>query len=348
MAKKQIVWISDNPLRGSSFGLVTSELLTRMKDYSFEVLGLGYDGIPLKINENIRILGLSKTTQLKYYLRKFKADATVVFHSFWLLDSMMAEVDEMQGKRILYIPCEGEEVPFVYRKHFLKFDEIVTPSEYSRKTLKRSGINAKVVPHGVDTEFFLPKEKKWHEFRFGYLGMNDIRKQVPRILEAYARLKEGILVLCTTSEGHYDLTNMSKELGISPIFIESKLHGLPLTREAVRDYIQSLDLYISPATEAFGLPALEAQACGVPVVALNHGAAPEILGNGAIYASLADYLHTSVGKIGLVSIPDLYRQMRFMVQVKNAWIKTSEKALANSKNWPWEKATETLMKVIEE
>lgn len=345
---KKVCWISDFPLRGSSFGTVTYELLTRMpKDYHFEILSLGYEGIPLKLAENLRVFELKKTYQLKYYFQKLKPEITVVFHSFWLLNSMINEVDYFTGKKILYLPCEGDNVPIEYQKNFFKFDTIVTPSEFSRKVMKKSGINATVVPHGVDTSFFVPKKKSWHEFRFGYLGMNDIRKQIPRIMEAYSRLKQGILTICAENEGHYDLIHLAKQYGINPIFVEAKLNSLSLNREGVREFLQSLDVYISPASESFGLPALEAQACGVPVIASSHGASKEVLGNGAVYCDISDFLETTVGKVGLISIPDLYRKMRFMIQVKDAWKKTSIKALNNAKKWPWENSVKKMVEVLE-
>lgn len=345
---KKVVWISDFPLRGSSFGTVTYELLTRMpKDYYFEVLSLGYTGMPLKLGENFRIFELEKSYQLKYYFNKLKPDITVIFHSFWLLNSMASEIESMTGKKILYLPSEGEDIPIQYQKYLTRFDAIATPSEFSRKTMKKCGINATVVPHGVDTTFFVPKQKEWHEFRFGYMGLNDIRKQIPRVMEAYSRVKQGMLVISATNEGHYDLTQLAKQYQISPIFVEAKMNGLTLNREAVRDFLQTLDVYISPASESFGLPALDAQACGVPVIASSHGASQEILGNGAVYCGISDYLETSVGKIGLVSTADLYRKMRFMVQVKDALVKTSTKALANSKKWPWENAVKKMTEVLE-
>jgi len=317
------------------------------KEYFFEVLSLGYEGMPLKIAENIRVFELKKAYQLKYYYSKMKPDISVVFHSFWLLESLMSEFDSLTGKKILYIPCEGDDIPQQYLKWFTKFDEILTPSEFSRKVMKKSNINATVVPHGVDTSFFVPKKKGWHEFRFGYLGLNDIRKQIPRVMEAYSRVKEGLLVIAADKQGHYDLPQLAKQYQISPIFIEAKLHSLTMNREAVRDFLQSLDVYISPASESFGLPALEAQACSVPVIASSHGASQEVLGNGGVYCGISDFLETSVGKIGLISTADLYRKMRFLIQVKDAYERTAAKALANSKKWPWENAVKKMTEVLE-
>jgi len=345
---KKVCWISDFPLRGSSFGQVTYDLLSRMPpDYDFDVLGLGYHGMPLKLSDHLRAFELEKSYQLRYYMEKLKPEVTIVFHSFWLLNSLMSEVDFLTGKRILYLPCEGEDIPFQYRKHFTSFDKILTPSEFSRKIMKKAGINAEVVPHGVDTQFFVPKSAEWREFRFGYLGLNDIRKQIPRVMEAFSRLKQGSLVIAAEREGHYDLPQLAKQYNITPIFIESKLNGLTMNREAIRDFLQSLDVYIAPASESFGLPGLEAQACGVPVIASSHGASKEVLGNGGVYCGVADYLETTVGKIGLISTSDLYRKMRFMIQVKDARARTGAKALANSKKWPWETAVQKMVDAIE-
>lgn len=247
---------------------------------------------------------------------------------------------------ILTHNCEGEDIPFQYRKYFQKFNTIITPSEFSRKIMKKSGIEASVVPHGVDTSFFIPKQDKWHEFRYGYLGLNDIRKQIPRVMEAFSRVKEGTLVIAANQEGHYDLVSLAKQYNISPIFIEAKLLGLTMNREAIRDFLQTLDVYIAPASESFGVPALEAQACGVPAIASSHGAAPQVLGNGALYCGISDYLESTVGKVGLISIADLYRKMRFMIQVEDARKRTAVKALENSKKWPWETAVKKMVEVL--
>jgi glycosyltransferase involved in cell wall biosynthesis len=346
--KKKVMWVSDYPLRGSSFGQVTLDLLQRMPDtYEFTALGMGYRGLALKIKDNFRIFELEKSYQLRYYLQKIKPDVLVVFHSFYLLSQIADEIPLTNAKKILYIPCEGEDIPFQYRKYFTNFDVIATPSGWSQKIMHKAGIEAKVVPHAVDTTFFVPKSKQWHEFRFGYLGMNDIRKQIPRVMEAYSRLKEGILVIAAEQEGAYDLANLAKQYGIAPVFIDAKLQGLTLNREAIRDFLQSLDVYISPGSESFGIPALEAQACGVPAIACSHGASKEVLGTGALYCGIADYLESSVGKVGLVSTADLYRQMRFMLQVKSVWEKTQKNALLNAKKWTWDRAVQKMIEVIE-
>lgn len=340
--KKNILWITEYPLKGSSFSTVTYELALRMPDYHFDILSMGYKGLPLTISKNARIFEMEKSYQLSYYLKKLEADISVFFHSFYFLDSIKDFIALLPGKKIAYVPCEGDLIPLNYRPLFLDFDKIITPSEFSKRSYKNSDLVATVVPHGVDMDEFKPPTEKWHEFRYGYLGMNDVRKQIPRVMESYARLNKGILALATDSQGAYDLKSLSKQYGINPVFVEQKWVGLSMSREAVANFLQTLDCYISPASESFGIPALEAQACGVPVIALDHGAAKEVLGKGALYVSVADMLESSVGKVGMASTVDLYRKMRFMMEVPQVRKKTGELAFENAKKWSWGDAVKKL------
>jgi len=342
----KIIWLSDYPLLGTSFGTVTYEMTMRMQ-HKFFCLSLGYEGLPITLNEHVSVYPLKKNYQLDYYAKKLAdADRLIMFHSCYFLEKIGDKIKNFRMEKILYLPYEGEDVPLHYQELIKKFDKVITPSKYSARILRKAGIKAEVVPHGVDTSFFTPTQEMWREFRFGYIGLNDIRKQLPRVFYAYKRLGKGILAIAASAEGHYDLLELSRRLKISPVFIEQKLHGIPLSREGVRDFLRTLDVYISPGTESFGLPALEAQACGVPVIASEHGASREVLGNGALYVKVNEFLETNVGRIGLISVPDLYRKMRFLMEVEQAYKKTKRKAIENAKRWTWDKAVKELENVL--
>jgi glycosyltransferase involved in cell wall biosynthesis len=57
--------------------------------------------------------------------------------------------------------------------------------------------------------------------------------------------------------------------------------------------------------EGFGIPALEAMACGCPVISANSSAMPEILGEAAIFCSPADASAWLAAIVKLNSTPDL-------------------------------------------
>lgn len=343
---KKLVWISDYPLRGTGFGTVTDEIVHRLKGFYIYVLSLDYNGIPIKTKEGVDILPLSSEAQLEYYMKSLDPDITLVHHSFYFLERL--KNIELKGRKIVYIPVEGDPLPLAYKTLLLNFDDVITTSHYSQGVLKRAGVDSRVVYHGVNTEFFYPKKGEWKEVRFGYIGLNDVRKQIPRIMEAYAMLKKGILTIASPNEGHYNLVSEAKSLGISPIFIERKLYGLPLTKNNLRDFYHSLTVYITPSSEGFGLPALESMACGISQIALDHGSSREILGPGALYCPVESFLHSNIGKVGLINTKDLYRKMRFLLEVPEARKKIVEKGIERAKLFPWEKTVTQLEDILNE
>jgi glycosyltransferase involved in cell wall biosynthesis len=113
-----------------------------------------------------------------------------------------------------------------------------------------------------------------------YLGTLEPRKNVDKLVEAFAALvRRGVphaLVLAGGKGWHYEA-----------IFRAVEAHGLQ-RRVVVPGYIEraeqplwynAADLFVYPSQyEGFGLPPLEAMACGVPVVTSNASSLPEVVG----------------------------------------------------------------------
>ena len=134
------------------------------------------------------------------------------------------------------------------------------------------------------------------------LGTLEPRKNLPRLIEAFGRLKAGgaahLLALAGGKGWLYD-----------PIFSQVERLGL---REAVRflGYVADDDLpalysladaFAFPSLyEGFGLPPLEALACGAPTVVSTSSSLPEVVGDAALLVpptdvdALADALHRLV------------------------------------------------------
>lgn len=342
-----LIWISDFPLAGTSFAQITLELMKRIKNFKVYVISLGYSGVPITPFPNINLLPFSGTQQLDYYFQKFKPEKTVVFHSFYFLDKLKGV--NLPQNVIGYIPIEGEELTPLLTSHLFNFDQLIVPSKYSQSILQKYGFNSKVVYHGVDVNFFKPENYPKGDFRWGYLGMNDIRKQVPRIMEAYSRLPKktrGNLVIAAIENQHYSLTSYASEYKISPIWVEKKFRKLPLLSSDILDFYQGLDCYVNCATEAFGLPNLEAAACGIPSIALDHGASREIMRGGALYVKVSDFLDTSIGKVGLADRDDLYRKMKIILEVVPERKRLIQDGMKRAKEFSWEKAVKSLEDVL--
>lgn len=117
-----------------------------------------------------------------------------------------------------------------------------------------------------------------------FMGTLSLRKNVGTLLEAYARLRLAMenvppLVLA----GHRTPASSRWEARCE----QSPLKGF-VTITGYVDAAQKIDLYANAAMlvlpsyeEGFGLPVLEAMACGVPVVISSRGSLPEVAGAAA-------------------------------------------------------------------
>lgn len=91
-------------------------------------------------------------------------------------------------------------------------------------------------------------------------------------------------------------------------------------------YQECLCVAVPSLCEGFGLPVLEAQACGAPVIASNRGALPEVGGQGASYFDPVkpDQIAAAIGD--LLTDPgrrEALRQAGFVNQQRFTWAKTA-------------------------
>ena len=115
-----------------------------------------------------------------------------------------------------------------------------------------------------------------------YVGNLKPHKNLNRLLEALASLKnrnDYCLILAGKAFTSLELKEQEKKLGIEQLVIHTGL----VSKEELIDIYNLADLFVFPSLyEGFGIPPLEAMACGTPVVAANNSSIPEVVGNAAI------------------------------------------------------------------
>jgi glycosyltransferase involved in cell wall biosynthesis len=131
-----------------------------------------------------------------------------------------------------------------------------------------------VVPHGVDHTAFRPGDEPREAFLL-YPARPWKHKNHVRLLQAFTDLRREIprLRLVLTGDGLE---------GLSPLPEGAERLGYVSQSELVSLYRRAACLVFPSLYEGFGLPLLEAMACGCPVAASNRGAIAETCGDAAV------------------------------------------------------------------
>lgn len=158
-----------------------------------------------------------------------------------------------------------------------------------------------VIPLGVSHQFspgpekklFLKKEYGIKNNYLLYVGNANVHKNLKTLIRAMRNVPQHDLVLCgIDAQNTQSLMNYaSNEEVLSKIHF---INGVP--DEDLLHLYRSADVFVFPSkAEGFGLPPLEAMACGVPVVASKIPVLEEVLGSAAVFADPNDPIDIASG-----------------------------------------------------
>jgi len=217
---------------------------------------------------------------------------------------------------------------------------VVVPSEYVRSSvLQRFGFSPErvtVVPGGVDLQKFRPAARNGAGTLPGeyvlYLGTLQPRKDLNSLLQAWQLIEAEfpqVNLVIAGSQGKA-FARKAQIQGGERLFLpgyipEERLAGL--VASAVVLILPSLD-------EGFGLPTLEAMACGTPVIATQAGALPELVNGVGLLFKPGDFQALAQTLRRCLSEPDLRQTL-------------VEAGLQQAKRFSWHDSAERMWSVIE-
>ncbi len=220
-----------------------------------------------------------------------------------------------------------------------KAHRVITISEASRQDLHHffdvSLDRIDVVLPGVEQVYRpLPDEhvKVFREMRgvpekfILHVGTLQPRKNVPVLLEAFAQSKkveDAVLVLAGAKGWQHDeIFAMVKNLGL-----EERVHftGYVADEELPFWYNAAEALVFPSIYEGFGMPVVEAMACGTPVIAARTSSIPEAGGEAALYFDPQDTAALARQMDSVLSERQLAKQMR-------------QSGLERAQKFTWERA----------
>jgi len=207
-------------------------------------------------------------------------------------------------------------------------DVIFTISEFSKweimKYMNLPSEKVRVVYGGIDQDCYHINhpideiegaKARYHlaEDYFLYLGTLEPRKNIPRLIEAYA-------LLCQEEENVPKMVIAGKKgWQYEPIF--QLVKELELEEQVIfTGYVPDEDVpllmagalaFVFPSLyEGFGLPPLEAMACGTPVIVSDAASLPEVVGDAGLQVSPYDIKEIKEAMNNIMKNQELRRELR--------------------------------------
>lgn len=227
---------------------------------------------------------ISAFFQLPFIIKKRKIDGIIVFFGFpcgplGLWANILFQIPYIISLRGGDVPGTDKTMDKfhrlltpVRRLIYKKSKAVVANSEGLKSISQQTDpIPTIVIPNGIDTSYFKParNQKRDENLSFIFVGRLSEQKNLYFLIEQFSILKNEInipFIVNIVGDGtiKIKLQHLADNLGISDII---KWHGW-LTKSQVLKLLQNSDCFINPSL-CEGMPnaVLEAQACGLPIIA---------------------------------------------------------------------------------
>jgi len=278
------------------------------------------------------------------------------------------------GIRIGYTVWESTRLPDDWLEPLKIPDQLWTPASFCKKVMVNHGFDPdkiKVVPEGINPEVFhpnvapLPGSENIKGFKFLNVGKYEERKCTPYLIRAFDEefkdTKDVVLILSCHNpfEKGFDIRKKLDDLQLK--CPEKILLINPVQEhQSVAQLYASCDAFLFPSrAEGWGLPIIEALACGLPTIVTNYSGQTEYLTPELAY--LLDYefeditipfFHSKDNYFGQWARPDMNQFRHYMRYIYENQEEARQKGLNASKRiheqWTWEHAAKIAVREIED
>jgi glycosyltransferase involved in cell wall biosynthesis len=240
--------------------------------------------------------------------------------------------------------------PFAIRSSVRQADALVAISESTRQdTIRLLGVSRQKIfttQLGVNSEFCVINDQvllagvreKYNlpEAFILYVGLVEPRKNVPSLINAYKSLVDqgtnfNLVIVGRFGWMFQEVFKQTEELGLE----DRVLFTGYIPQEDLPIVYNLASLFVYPTWyEGFGFPALEAMACGTPVVTTRVSSLPEIVGDAGVLVPSGDRQALAAAMAEVLSDSTQYEQLR-------------TKGLQRAAYFTWERTARETVKVYQ-
>lgn len=315
----RIVWASNAPWTGSGYGQQTLQVCKRLVADGHELAIAANHGLH---GTSIGRSDLPGVPILPQGFEEVGNDVLPAHYAMWaaegptlligLYDVWKYDAARFEGiPSAWWMPVDHYPVPPKVAA-WARDHHTIAMSRFGQAALADADVDADYVPHAIETSVFRPGDKRAAREELGwdpdcfYITMNaashgmPLRKSWDQALDAVGRFMQrhplARLHLHTKQQGigGPDLLKLVAAAGIPEDRVSwaqqyAYLTGL-IEPSHIATMYQASDVLLAPSKgEGFGIPVIEAQACGLPVIVSDFSAQPELVGGGWLVAGQREY-----------------------------------------------------------
>jgi glycosyltransferase involved in cell wall biosynthesis len=285
--------------------------------------------------------------------------ATYTFFPVWNVPRLVVTMHDTLALAHpgLVFPTRRGRLAWLLKEHAAArwADQIVTVSETSRRDLQRwfrlPDHKLRTITEGPDP-IFVPRVNdhstdevlKKYAIRPGsryllYVGGLSPHKNLPRLIEAFSRVTSDDVTLVLVGDlndvFHTHIPTIRAAIARANLERRVVLTGFVPDVDLVHLYNQALALVQPSLMEGFGLPAVEAMACGIPVVSSRAGSLPEVVGDAGVFFDSRN-LESIACALNSIIVNSRQRD------------RLARRALARSSLFSWNRAARALLRCFDD
>jgi glycosyltransferase involved in cell wall biosynthesis len=304
----KLLVISDDGVP-SGYGRISASINRRLTQRGYNVMAasLAYDGLlpPQYDGERLpywvaSLAGRDWVAEVLKIIPTFNPDVILVIQDAPFVEALRnAPIDWSQHALIAISPVDGAPLYPRWVNLMKSADAALTISQFGVEAYREAGVKVDLCRPGVDANRFFPlpgaeriqlRERlgiKPDAFVLGSFCMNQGRKSIPHMLEGFFRFAADkpdaryLLDMDAISPAGWDIRAMCDQFGWDAGKLIFRADAVRAGLTEMRDRYNMLDAHaVLSHREGFGLPLVEAMACGVVSIALDYCSGAEICGNG--------------------------------------------------------------------
>jgi len=362
----KIAWLSNAPWAPTGYGTQTASIVPRIKAAGHDIAILANWGLVAGARDwdGITVLPQGKDPYsndiIQAHVDHLEADWLITLYDVWVLNRKLVT----HPRIVSWTPVDHQPVPPQVGQ-WAGSVRTVAMSRFGQRMFRDEGISAEYIPHSIDTRnTFKPTPehptngsvRRWLKVpddaflvmvNAANNGTYPYRKSWPEMFAAIAFIQRDhpdayvYIHTDTNAANGLNLHHIAASTGMDAERVRwadpYEVFTGAVSQQMLASMYTAADVLLAPSMgEGFGIPVIEAQACGTPVIVSDYSAQPELVGAGWKVKGQPFWNFTQRAWLQTPSIPGIIGALKEAREAKGSE-ELRDKALAKAAEYDTDK-----------